>query len=149
MSNTLKTRIAEDTKSAMRARDKATLGVLRLLAAAIKQREVDGGAALDDVGVTGVIEKMVKQRRDSETQYRKGNRPELADAEAAEITLLLAYLPQPLTEAEIAALIDEALAATGAAAMKDMGQVMAWLKPQLAGRADMGAVSATVRQRLA
>lgn len=148
MSETLKPRISEDTKTAMRAHDKATLGVLRLLGAAIKQREVDGGTALDDAGVTQVIEKMIKQRRDSVAQYEKGNRPELAAAEAAEIETLSVYLPKALDETEVAALIDEALAATGANSMKDMGAVMGWLKPKVAGRADMGALSATIRARL-
>lgn len=148
MTSELKTRIAEDTKTAMRAHDKASLGVLRLLAAAIKQREVDEHITLDDTAVMGVIEKMIKQRRDSETQYTQGHRPELAAAEHAEIEHLSAYLPRALSAAELTALIDEAAAATGAGTMKDMGKLMAWLKPKVAGRADMGKLSAQIKVRL-
>lgn len=145
----LKSRITADMKSAMRASDKDRLGVIRLLQAAIKQREVDERVELDDAQVTAVIEKMVKQRRDSVQQYTDGGRPELAAAEQAEIDILADYLPEQLGEAEIAQLIDEAIAATGAEGMKDMGKVMGVLKPKLSGRADMGAVSGLIKARLA
>lgn len=145
----LKSRITADMKSAMRAADKDRLGVIRLLQAAIKQREVDERVELDDAQVTAVIEKMVKQRRDSVQQYTDGGRPELAAAEQAEIDILADYLPEQLGEAEIAQLIDEAIAATGAEGMKDMGKVMGVLKPKLSGRADMGAVSGLIKARLA
>lgn len=148
MTSELKSRIAEDTKTAMRAHDKAALGVLRLLGAAIKQREVDEHIVLDDAAVIGVIEKMVKQRHDSVTQYTQGGRPELAAAEQAEIEKLSAYLPRALSAAEIAVLITEAKAATGASGMKDMGKLMAWLKPKVAGRADMGKLSGLVKKQL-
>lgn len=144
----LKSRITADMKSAMRAADKDRLGVIRLLQAAIKQREVDERVELDDAQVTAVIEKMVKQRRDSVQQYTDGGRPELAAAEQAEIDILADYLPEQLGEAEIAQLIDEAIAATGAEGMKDMGKVMGVLKPKLTGRADMGAVSGLIKARL-
>ena len=144
----LKARILDDMKAAMRAGDKDRLGVIRLLQAAIKQREVDERVELDDAAVTAVVEKMVKQRRDSIQQYTDGGRPELAEAEAAEIEILQAYLPEPLSDEEVDALIDETVAATGAASMKDMGKVMGQLKPKLAGRADMGAVSARIKARL-
>lgn len=144
----LKSRITADMKSAMRAADKDRLGVIRLLQAAIKQREVDERVELDDAQVTAVIEKMVKQRRDSVQQYTDGGRPELAAAEQAEIDILADYLPEQLGEAEIAQLIDEAIAATGAEGMKDMGKVMGVLKPKLSGRADMGAVSSLIKGKL-
>ena len=144
----LKTRITDDMKSAMRAGDKDRLGVIRLLQAAIKQREVDERIELDDAQITAVIEKMVKQRRDSVQQYTDGGRPELAAAEQAEIDILSGYLPEQLSEAEVAQLIDEAIAATGAEGMKDMGKVMGQLKPKLTGRADMGAVSAQIKAKL-
>lgn len=145
----LKSRITADMKSAMRAADKDRLSVIRLLQAAIKQREVDERVELDDAQVTAVIEKMVKQRRDSVQQYTDGGRPELAAAEQAEIDILADYLPEQLGEAEIAQLIDEAIAATGAEGMKDMGKVMGVLKPKLTGRADMGAVSGLIKGKLA
>lgn len=145
----LKSRITADMKSAMRAADKDRLGVIRLLQAAIKQREVDERVELDDAQVTAVIEKMVKQRRDSVKQYTDGGRPELAAAEQAEIEILTDYLPEQLGEAEISQMIDAAIAATGAEGMQDMGKVMGQLKPKLAGRADMGAVSALIKARLA
>ncbi|HEU0197151.1 MAG TPA: GatB/YqeY domain-containing protein, partial [Nevskiaceae bacterium] len=135
MSFELKDRIAEDTKAALRAHDKAGLSVLRLLGAAIKQQEVDGHTKLDDTAVVAVIGKMIKQRHDSVAQYTQGGRPELAAAESAEIDRLSHYLPQALSDAELAALINDAVAATGASAMKDMGKLMAWLKPKVAGRA--------------
>ena len=145
----LKARILDDIKAAMRAGDKPRLGVIRLLQAAIKQREVDERVQLDDAAVIAVIEKMVKQRRDSIRQYTDGGRPELAEAEAAEIAVLETYLPEPFSDEEIAALIEESIAATGAESMKDMGKLMGHLKPRLAGRADMGAVSARIKARLA
>ncbi len=148
MSADLKSRIQEDVKTAMRARDRDRLGVLRLITAAIKQREVDERVTLDDAGVLQVLDKMVKQRRDSESQYRDAGRADLADREAYEIGIVQEYMPEALDEAEIAALIDGAIAETGAAGMKDMGQVMGLLRPQVQGRADMGAVSAAVKARL-
>jgi uncharacterized protein len=144
----LKSRISADMKAAMRGGDKASLGVIRMLQAAIQQREVDERIALDDAGVLAVIEKMIKQRRDAEQQFRDGGRPELAQQEAREAQQLAAYLPQPLSDAEVAALLDQALTETGAGCVKDMGKVMAWLKPRLAGRADMGKVSGLVKAKL-
>ncbi len=144
----LKSRITEDVKSALRAGDKSRLTTLRMLTAAIKQREVDERITLDAAAVIAIIEKMIKQRRDAESQYRAGGRPELAQAEAAEIELLKIYLPQALSDSEIDALLEQALTATGATGMKDMGKVMGWLKPKVSGRADMGALSARIRSRL-
>ena len=144
----LKTRITEDVKTAMKAGDKARVSTLRLLTAEMKQREVVDAVELTDAVVIAAIEKMIKQRRDSENQYRNGNRPELADKEAAEITVLAAYLPQQLSEAEVTALIGQAIAETGAAGAKDMGKVMAWLKPKVAGRADMGKLSGLIKAKL-
>ena len=144
----LKSRVIEDMKSAMRAGDKSRLETIRMLTAAIKQREVDERITLDDSAVIAIIEKMVKQRRDAETQYIAGGRPELAQAEAAEIELLSAYLPKPLSESELGILLEQAMTETGAAGMKDMGKVMGWLKPKVAGRADMGALSGRIKARL-
>ncbi len=144
----LAARIQEDVKAAMKAKDKARLGVLRLITAAIKQKEVDDRTELNDDQVIAVLEKMVKQRKDSIAQYEKAGRTELAEQEAFEIGIIQEYLPEPLSEAEIDALITEAIDATGAAGMKDMGKVMGWLKPRLAGRADMGQVSQTIKNRL-
>jgi len=144
----LRTRINEDVKTAMKAKDKPRLQVLRLITAALKQKEVDERIELDDAQVLAVLEKMIKQRRDSIEQYQKAGRTELAEQEAFEIGIIQEYLPEQLSEAEIAALVDEALAATGAGGMKDMGKVMGWLKPRLAGRADMGQVSQLIKQRL-
>ena len=144
----LAARIQEDVKAAMKAKDKARLGVLRLITAAIKQKEVDERTELNDDQVIAVLEKMVKQRKDSIAQYEKAGRTELAEQEAFEIGIIQEYLPEPLSEAEIDALITEAIKATGAAGMKDMGKVMGWLKPRLAGRADMGKVSQTIKKRL-
>ena len=132
----------------MRARDSARLSAIRLLLAAIKQKEVDERVLLDDAAVIGVIEKMLKQRRESIAQYEKANRKDLADVEKFEIGVLLAYLPQQMAEAEIAQSVAAAVAECGAAGAKDMGKVMALLKPRLAGRADMGKVSALVKARL-
>ena len=144
----LKTRIADDMKAAMRAKDAPRLGAIRLLLAAMKQKEVDERIELTDTDVIAIIEKMIKQRRDSITQYEAGNRRDLADAEKFEITVLGAYMPQALSEAEVAAAIAEAVQASGAKAMSDMGKVMAVLKTKLAGRADMGRVSALVKSKL-
>ncbi|WP_456407394.1 GatB/YqeY domain-containing protein [Thiolapillus sp.] len=144
----LKDRITGDMKAAMKGGDKPRLGVIRLILAAIKQIEVDERIELDDTRVLSVLDKMVKQRRDSITQYENAGRTELADQEKFEIGVIQDYLPQQLSEEEIAALIDEAMQATGASSMKDMGKLMGILKPKLQGRADMGAVSAQIRQKL-
>ncbi|HID44157.1 MAG TPA: GatB/YqeY domain-containing protein [Chromatiaceae bacterium] len=145
----LKDRITGDMKAAMKGGDKPRLGVIRLILAAIKQIEVDERTELDDTRVLSVLDKMVKQRRDSITQYENAGRTELADQEKFEIGIIQDYLPQQLSEEEIAALIDEAMQATGASSMKDMGKLMGILKPKLQGRADMGAVSAQIKQKLA
>ena len=145
----LRERITEDMKSAMRAGEKARLGTIRLALAAIKQREVDERITLDDGQVLAVLEKMIKQRREAITQFASGGRADLVAKETAEISVLQGYLPAQMSEAEIDALIGEAIAATGAASIKDMGKVMAVVKPRAQGRADMGAVSARVKQRLA
>ncbi|MEM7054658.1 MAG: GatB/YqeY domain-containing protein [Pseudomonadota bacterium] len=145
----LKSQIQNDVKQAMKAGDKARVKVLRMLTAAIKQREIDERIELDDTQVLAVIDKMVKQRRESIAQYQAGNRPELAEVEQAEIDVLADFLPAPLSEDELNALIDDAIAATGASAMSDMGPVMGKLKPQVQGRADMKQVSAAVRAQLA
>ena len=145
---TLKARITEDMKNAMRARDAARLSTIRLLQAAIKQREVDERIEMTDTDVLSILDKMVKQRNDSITAFEAGHRADLAAAERAEIAVLQTYLPQPLTAAEIDALIADAIASTGAAGLPGMGKVMAVLKPKLAGRADLGAASAQVKARL-
>jgi uncharacterized protein YqeY len=145
---TLRTRIHDDVKAAMKAKDAPRLSTLRLLTAAIKQREVDERIELDDAQVLAVIEKMLKQRRESVSQYQAGGRQDLADQETFEIAVLSAYLPQQLSEAEIATEVAAAVAATGAAGPADMGKVMGVLKGRLAGRADMGRVSALVKQKL-
>ena len=145
----LKERINEDMKSAMRARETARLAAVRLLLAAIKQKEVDERIELDDAGVQTVIDKMLKQRRDSITQYAAAGRDDLVAAEKFEAEVLAAYMPAALSEGEIDAAVAAAIAATGAAAPGDMGKVMAVLKPGLAGRADMSEVSKRVRARLA
>jgi uncharacterized protein YqeY len=146
---TLRERVNEDMKSAMRAREAARLGAIRLLLAAIKQREVDERIVLDDAAVVAVIDKMLKQRRDSITQYEAAGRQELADAEKFEVDLLTAYMPAGLSPDEIARTVSEAIAATQAGGPGDMGKVMGVLKPQLAGRADMTEVSKLVKARLA
>jgi len=145
----LKQRITEEMKVAMRAGDKARLGTIRLVLAAIKQVEVDTREELDDPKVLAILDKMVKQRRDSIAQYEGAGRQDLADKEAAEIAVIQEYLPKALDQAEIAAEIDKAVAEAGAASMQDMGKIMALLKPRLQGRADMGAVSALVKGKLA
>jgi uncharacterized protein YqeY len=145
---TLKERITEDMKTAMRSGEKERLGVIRMLQAAIKQREVDERITLDDAQVLAVLEKMLKQRRESIAQYESGGRADLAAKEAAEIAMLQVYMPAQLSEAELDALIAAAIAQTGAASIKDMGKVMALVKSQAAGRADMGAVGARIKARL-
>jgi uncharacterized protein YqeY len=144
----LKNQITEDMKSAMKAGDKDRLKVVRLMMAAIKQVEVDSRTELDDAGILGVLEKMVKQRRDSVEQFEQGGREDLAASERAEIDVLQAYLPEQLSAAEVVALVDEVIAATGAEGIRDMGKVMGQIKARAAGRADMGSVSATVKERL-
>ena len=144
----LKGDITADMKSAMKAGDKDRLKVVRLVLAAIKQVEVDTRKELDDAAVLGVIDKMVKQRRDSVDQFQKGGRNDLADIELAEIAVLETYLPEQLSDAELDALIGEAIAATGAESIRDMGKVMGQIKAKAAGRADMGAVGAKVKARL-
>jgi uncharacterized protein YqeY len=146
---TLKARITEDMKNAMRAKDATRLSTIRMLLAAMKQREVDERIELADADVVAIIDKMIKQRRESIAAYESGGRPELAAAERAEIELLQGYMPKPLPEAEIDALITAAMASAGATGMAAMGKIMATLKPQLAGRADMTQVSAKVKARLA
>jgi uncharacterized protein YqeY len=145
---TLKTRITEDMKDAMRAKDTARLSPIRMLLAAIKQREVDERKELTDADVLAVIEKMVKQRRDSIAQFEAGKRPDLVAVEQGELAVLQGYQPQQMTDAEVDAAIAAAIAATGAAGPAGMGKVMAELKGKLAGRADMAAVSAKVKARL-
>jgi uncharacterized protein YqeY len=144
----LKARITEDMKSAMRAGEKQKLAAIRLLQAAIKQREVDERFQLDDAQVLSVLEKMVKQRRESITQFEAGGRADLVASEQAELVVLQGYLPEQLSEAELATLIDSAIASTGAASIKDMGKVMGVVKGQAAGRADMGKVGALIKARL-
>ena len=145
---TLKERITEDMKAAMRSSDKERLSTIRLVQAAIKQREVDERITLDDAQVVVVLEKMVKQRRESITQFELGGRRDLADKERAELELLQTYLPAQLSTAEIDTLIRDAIASTGASSIKDMGKVMAAVKVKAAGRADMGAVGARVKAAL-
>ncbi len=145
---TLKERINEDMKSAMRAKETAKLGAIRLLLAAMKQKEVDERLTLDDDAVVAIIDKMLKQRRDSVAQYEAANRADLADAEKFEMTVLSAYMPAALSEEEIAAAITKAVSDSGAAGPADMGKVMGLLKPLLAGRADMSQVSKLVKAKL-
>jgi len=145
----LKEKITEDMKAAMRAKDAQRLGAIRLLTAAIKQKEVDERIELGDAQVQAIIDKMIKQRRDSITQFEAGGRPDLADAEKSELAVLAEYMPAALSEAEVQAEVDAAVSSSGAAGPQDMGKVMAILKPRLAGRADMTAVSALVKSALA
>nr|WP_265342735.1 GatB/YqeY domain-containing protein [Aeromonas dhakensis] len=145
----MKDQLKDQQKLAMLAKDKQRLGAIRLLMAEIKQREVDTRVELDDQDILAVVTKMVKQRRDSISQFEAAGRQDLADKESAEIVVLQEFLPQQLTAAEIAALIEQAIAESGAAVMADMGKVMAVLKPKIQGRADVGAVSAQVKTRLA
>jgi len=144
----LKGQITEDMKAAMKAGDKDRLKVVRLMLAAIKQMEVDRRIELDDAAVLAVLTKMVKQRRDSIAQFEKGNREDLAKIERDEVAVLQDYLPQQLNTDELAAMIDEVILATGAEGIRDMGKVMGQIKQKAAGRADMGVVSATVKERL-
>ena len=145
---TLKERITEDMKSAMRSGDKERLATIRLALAAIKQREIDERITLDDGQILAVLEKMIKQRKEAITQFESGGRADLVAKESAEITVLQAYLPAQMSDAELDALIAQAIGQTGAASVKDMGKVMAAVKAQAQGRADMGAVSARVRAKL-
>lgn len=144
----LKERITDDMKQAMRAKEAARLSAIRLLLAALKQREVDERIQLDDAQILSVLEKLVKQRRESIVQFEKGGRPDLVLAEQNELQVLLAYMPAQMSEAEVMAVVDEALAQTGAKAPADMGKVMGVLKPKLAGKADMGMVSKLVKDKL-
>ncbi|MCU5787955.1 GatB/YqeY domain-containing protein [Alloalcanivorax marinus] len=144
----LKDQLNAAVKDAMRARDKARLGTLRMATAAIKQVEVDERIELDDARILALLDKQIKQRKDAAQQYRDAGRNDLAETEEAEMAVLQEFLPTPLTDAEIDALIDDAVASTGAAGMQDMGKVMGELKPRLQGRADIGAVSGKVKQRL-
>lgn len=144
----LKERITEDMKSAMRSGEKERLATIRLILAAIKQREVDERVVLDDTQVLAVLDKMVKQRREAISQFESGGRADLAAKEAAELAVIQSYLPAQLSEAELDALIAEAIASTGATSVKDMGKVMGAIKGKVQGRADMGAVSARIKQRL-
>ncbi len=144
----LKQRIQDDMKASLKAGDKRRLGTVRLILAAIKQREVDERVELDDPQVLAVLDKMVKQRRESIAQYEKAGRDELAEQEAFEVGVIQEYLPDALSDQEIATLIEEAIAGTGAQSIRDMGKVMGQLKPRMQGRADMGAVSSLVKQKL-
>ncbi|WP_292938314.1 GatB/YqeY domain-containing protein [Noviherbaspirillum sp.] len=144
----LKEQITEDMKAAMRAKDSARLGTIRMLTAAMKQKEVDERIELNDAQVLAIIEKMIKQRKDSITQFEAGGRQDLADAEKAEVAVLSAYMPAAMSEAEIQAEVAAAVAASGAAGPQDMGKVMGVLKPKLAGRADMTIVSGLVKAAL-
>jgi uncharacterized protein YqeY len=145
----LKLKITEDMKSAMRAKDSARLGAIRLLQAAIKQREVDERIVLSDADVITVIEKMLKQRRDSIAAYESASRTDLADVEKYEVSVLQEYLPQQLTDVEIKIILDKVVVDTGATGVKDMGKVMAAIKPLVAGKADMGKISGLIKTRLA
>ncbi|HXF07533.1 MAG TPA: GatB/YqeY domain-containing protein [Candidatus Acidoferrales bacterium] len=144
----LKSRLQDDIKTAMRGGDKEKLLTLRMFSAAIKQREVDERIVLDDAQVLAVVEKLIKQRREAAAQYEAGNRPELAAKELGEAALLQSYLPEPLSEADLDALIETAIAENGATGIKEMGRIMAALKPKIQGRADMGAVSSRLKSRL-
>ena len=144
----LKQRLQDEMKAAMKAGDKRRLGVIRLINAAIKQREVDERIELDDTQVLAVLDKMVKQRRDSIAQYVDAGRQDLAEQERFEVEICQTYLPEAMSDEEVAKLVEEAVAESGASTMKDMGKVMGIVKPKVQGRADMGAVSALVKQRL-
>ena len=145
----LREQLNDEIKNAMKARETERLNALRLMLSAVKQREVDERITLDDAGVIGVVEKMIKQRKDSIAQYEKAARQDLADKEKFEIGVIESYLPQQLSQAQIDAIIAEAIAATGATSAADMGKVMGMVKPKLAGRADMGRVSGMVKGKLA
>jgi len=144
----LKTQITEDMKNAMRAKETARLGTIRLLLSAMKQREVDERIELTDADIISVIEKMLKQRRDSIAAYESAQRQDLADIEKFEVSVLQTYLPQQLTENEIKAILEKVVVDTGSAGIKDMGKVMAAIKPLVAGKADMGKVSGFIKARL-
>ncbi len=144
----LKTRIQDDMKAAMKGGDKPRLGVIRMLTAAIKQKEVDERVTLDDPAVLGVVEKLIKQRKDSVTQFQAGGRADLAAAESAEIVVLEGYLPARLPDSELDQIIVEAITAAGATTPRDMGRVMGLVKPKVAGRADLGLVSARIKAKL-
>ncbi len=144
----LSTQIQDDVKAAMRSKDKERLGALRLITAAIKQKEVDERITLDDTGILAILEKMVKQRKDSIEQFSKAGRDDLIAKEEFELGVIRAYMPEQMSEAEISKLLDDIIAATGAQGMKDMGKVMAELKPKVQGRADMGLVSKLVKSKL-
>ncbi len=144
----IKAAILADTKTCMKSGDKARLGVLRLISAAVKQREVDQRLETDDPAMIVILDKMAKQRRESIEQFTKGDRADLAEVEQAELEIIQTYLPQALPEEEIQALIDAAVQQTGATTIRDMGKVMGILKPQLQGRADMSAVSALIKTKL-
>jgi uncharacterized protein YqeY len=144
----LLTQLKDAQKESMKAKDKVRLGAIRMVLAEIKQREIDNKTTLDDAGITSVLVKLVKQRRDSYTQYKDAGRDDLAEIEANEIEALEAFLPQPLTEEEILALIDAAIAESGAAGMQDMGKVMGLIKSKAEGKADLGKVSGLIKQRL-
>ena len=148
VTTSLKDCITEDMKSAMRAKDSARLSAIRLLQAAIKQKEVDERIVVDDTAVLAIVEKLIKQRKDSIEQFTKAGRTDLVDKETAELNLLTGYLPQQLSEAEVVAVIDAAIADVGMSGPQAMGKVMALVKPRLAGRADMSRVSGLVKQRL-
>jgi uncharacterized protein YqeY len=144
----LKDRITEDMKASMRSGEKERLGVIRMITSAIKQREVDERITLDDAQVLSVLEKMIKQRKESLVQFQAGNRPDLVDKESREITLLQSYMPTQLSDAEVDALINDAIAATGAASIKDMGKVMGIIKGKAQGRTDLGQVGAKIKAKL-
>jgi uncharacterized protein YqeY len=148
MSDILKQKITDEMKSAMRARDKQRLGAIRLIQAAIKQREIDERISLDDAQVILVLDKMLKQRRDSLAQYEKADRQDLAKQEAFEIELIQTYMPQPLSETELAELIEAAITETAATSIKELGKVMNYIKPKVQGRADMRVLSANLKKRL-
>ena len=148
MATGIKDRLQEDVKTALKSADKARLGVLRMIMAAIKQREVDSRELLDEAGVLGVLEKMVKQRQDAASQFEQGGRGDLVAKETAEIEIIRGYMPAPLNDAALAALIDTVIAETGATGPRDMGRVMGEIKERAAGRADMGAASKRVRDKL-
>ena len=143
----LKARLTEDMKTAMRAHEKAQLGVIRLILAAIKQQEVDTRVEMDDAAVLAVLDKMTKQRRESIRQYSDAGRTDLVDQEVFEVGIIQSYLPQQLTEAELDTLLQQAITETGAASVRDMGKVMTWLKPKVQGRTDMGQVSGLIKTR--
>lgn len=144
----LKAHITDDMKTAMRAHDKPRLGVIRLILAAIKQQEVDTRQELDDTAVLAILDKMIKQRRESIRQYSDAGRTDLADQESFEVGIIQTYMPQPLTEAELETLIAQGIQETGATSVREMGKVMNWLKPKAQGRTDMGKVSGLIKARL-